>query len=1247
MSKNSSKNVIKKSDEGSNQLTVEETYKSMTDHEHILKKPGMYIGGIEEDNIYMWVFDSEIKKMVYRSIKYIPGLYKIFDEILINARDQKIRDKTCTEIRVKINEETGELSIWNNGENGIPVVIHKVEKCYVPEMIFSKIRTSSNYEQDKKIVGGTNGLGAKASNIYSTHFRVNVIDAKNKLQFIQNFYDNMYKKEEPEIIKLTGKSKSFTEITFTPDFKQFGVEGLSDDMIALFKKRVYDIAAVTNIKVTLNDEEIKIKDFQEYINMFYEASESDTLDNNDENNNENKIKETAKPTIYEQCNERWRVGVVFDPNAGYKQISYVNGICTFQGGSHVTYIVDQIVGGLYDIVTSKNKNLKIKKNTIRDNLTFFVDSIIEDPSFGSQTKELLASKVANFGSTCEVSQNFIKSLAKTGIIDEVVSFAEFRALKDLKKNDGKKKPNLKGIAKLNDATEAGSRNAKHCTLILTEGDSAKSFAVSGTEVLGVNRYGVFPLKGKLLNVREATAKQLATNEEIKNLVKIMGLKFGKKYTKVDDLRYGRILILTDQDLDGSHIKGLIINFVDYFWPSLSKIPGFIATIKTPIMKTWKKTDKKKSDPITFYTLGEYANWKDEHKDELYKYIMPPKYYKGLGTSTENEAKESFIDFEKKIIQYVWDDIKTTQTIDLEEYDDNDEDENNNDQENNNDDGSSKTDDNEESEVIDKTNPSYDAITLAFSKTRISDRKKWLKQYNKDITLDNNSQKITYSEFIHKDMIHFSNYDNIRSIPSVCDGFKPSIRKILYGSILRKIFKEEIKVSQLAGFVSDKAGYHHGEASLQGAIVGMAQDFVGSNNINWLLPNGAFGDRTLGGKNASSARYIFTQLNELVPLVFRDEDECILKHMDDDGVAVEPEVYAPIICNALINGSSGIGTGFSTDVPPFNPLDIIKNQKALIKGEKQTKMTPWFRNFTGKVITDSTNNNAYETHGIYDITDVDTIQITELPVGTWTDNYKSYLESLVADDPKNPGKGQILKKIIPANGRNTINFTITFLDGELQKLVKKGETEIPKKLKLINKHSMSNMNLYDEKGILKHYTNSLDILSEFYTFRLGMYEKRKLHYLKILENKLNIIGWKIKFLDCVINGDIIVFENKKARSKQNVIEQLEKKSFPKLSSNPDASNEDKTYDYLTGITIFALTDEERNKLKDEYTKKLDEFNTYKNTSIQDIWLNELNELETAYKKWVDENNQKNKEPTKKGKTNGNSKKKGVIVVKTKK
>lgn len=1090
----------------------------------------------------------------------------------------KLPRKKCSNIKVQSYKTTGQIKIKDIGiDDYIGIEIDSNQRFVINDFTVTH----------------------NCANIFSKQFDIEIVNTKDKKKYVQKFSNNMYDTEEPIITATDKKAKSYVQITFTPDYKRFGVDNLSDDMISLFAKRVYDLAAVTNVKVYLNDELINIPSFQDYIKLYYPDEEF------------------PSDLIYETVNDRWKVGVIFDQNSGYRQISYVNGICTFQGGTHVTYITEQIVSAIHDKIMAKNKGLKIKPATIRDNLTFFIDAVIEDPAFNSQTKESLSTKVAEFGSKCSISDKFIQQLSKTGIIDEVVNLAKFRAMADLKKLDGSKKVSLKGLTKLTDAHLSGSRRSKECCLILTEGDSAKSFALSGLEVLGRERYGAFPLRGKLLNVREATPDKLKNNEEIKNIMHIMGLKHGKKYDDVNKLRYGRILILTDQDYDGSHIKGLIINFIHYFWPSLLKINGFITSLRTPIIKAWLQTDVKKKNIQTFYTLTDYQTWKQTVNIKKYKI----KYYKGLGTSTADEAKESFSDFEQKLIKYIWEQNDEEQEEDNKNADDILED-----YEGDNDTKSiaSKSED-DDYDDFDKSHESYDAITLAFAKNRISDRKRWLEKYDKNIILETTDLNVTYKEFVDKDLIHFSNYDNLRSIPSICDGFKPSIRKILYGSILKKIFKESIKVSQLSGYISNVSGYHHGEASLEGAIKGMAQNFVGSNNINWLHPDGNFGYRRMGGKDAGSARYIFTHLIDLVPYVFRREDECIYKYMDDDGDSVEPETYAPIICIILINGSSGIGTGYSTDVISFNPLDILENQRLIINGEEPIEMLPWFRGFKGKVV--KINAHSYETHGLYEILNENTIMIDELPIGVWTENYREFLETLVADDIKNPKPNQIIKRLIDDSGNNTVKFIIELYDNVLQDLIKKNE--IMKRFKLITKHSTTNIHLYDSNGMLKKYDTIDSILKEYCQFRLGMYEKRKQYYLQILENQLNLLGWKIKFIDHVVTGKINVFEKNASRSKQEVIQQLIEYKFPELSSNPHATDGNKSYDYLTGIHLFSLTKEEREKLQSEHVKELEEYTTYKNTTIQNIWLSELAEFEQCYMKWHEDQTEENqKKPNKK-------------------
>ena len=562
-------------------IEVDDVYKGMTLHQHILSSSDTYIGTALVDEVRMFIYDEESKKIKEDIINYVAGFFKIFDEILVNARDHTVRDKTCKNIKINIDKSSGRISVWNDG-NGIPIAIHKKYDIFIPEMIFGNLLTSQNYGQKGKVVGGRNGYGAKLTNIYSKEFEIHTIgadtikeedgkivpdDSSKKVEYKQLFLNNMYDVGKPEINrKISQSSKSFTKISFLPDYERFGMTTLTSDMYSLLIKRCYDIAACTskNVTITVNDEEIKCRMFEDYIKLYYDDDKD------------------SKPTItYEKVNSRWEVGIGFNKNIGDRYISFVNGISTFQGGTHVAHVVNLIVTKVSAYIKKKKdyKDLKIMPATIKQYLTFFVNCIVEDPGFNSQTKECMNSKIADWCNCgkdckdvrCDISDKFIEDLCNKGLMVEVVNMSKFREMRDLDKSDGKKVGNLRSVEKLIDADWAGKRNAHKTSLFLTEGDSAKAFAVSGISVIGNERYGVFPLRGKLLNVRKADATQIKANKEFINIKLILGLRQGMKYKDVSKLRYGSIIILTDQDPDGSHIKGLIINMLEYFWPELLQI----------------------------------------------------------------------------------------------------------------------------------------------------------------------------------------------------------------------------------------------------------------------------------------------------------------------------------------------------------------------------------------------------------------------------------------------------------------------------------------------------------------------------------------------------------------------------------------------------------------------------------------------------------------------------------------------------
>lgn len=292
---------------------------------------------------------------------------------------------------------------------------------------------------------------------------------------------------------------------------------------------------------------------------------------------------------------------------------------------------------------------------------------------------------------------------------------------------------------------------------------------------------------------------------------------------------------------------------------------------------------------------------------------------------------------------------------------------------------------------------------------------WLSSYDKDTFVDHNVKRLTFNNFIHKELIHFSISDNLRSIPSLVDGLKPGQRKILFACFKRNL-RGEIKVAQLSGYVAEHSAYHHGEASLCQTIVNMAQDFVGSNNLNLLLPLGQFGTRQMGGKEAASPRYIFTNLSQLARTVFNEQDEQLLVAQEDEGLKIEPLNYVPTLPMILVNGTEGIGTGWSTSIPSFNPTEIIDNIEGRLKDKnfKFRKMKPWFKNYIGQIADNELGN--YTSKGVWKKIDPYTIEITELPIKKWTRDYKSMLEHMIMD-------GEYIEDMKEFHKDNTVHFQL--------------------------------------------------------------------------------------------------------------------------------------------------------------------------------------------------------------------------------
>jgi len=1212
-------------------LTIDDKYQEVELREHILLRPDSYVGGVDIVGTEEWVPDdtcvqdgsdlSNIKHFSYQKLKYCPAFLKIFDEIIVNVRDAGIRDKGVTTVKVDINRFENTISVWNNATTGIP--IEKLKSgLYAPESIFGKLLTGENFKDwEGKITGGKNGYGSKCTNIYSTKFEIDCGDTKTEQRYKQVFTNNMADKTDPSITKYTGKKEGYVKITYNPDLKKLGgMEKIDDDAYKLMIRRVYDLAATTpeTMKIYLNGKVLKIRTFEKYIDMFLGPSKDSkrvfiTLKNQitdkeiEKLSEENQLERKKKGQKgWEQQFEfkdvhpneiQWDVAVALS-NGSLTHTAYVNGIHNPDGGEHVDYIQKKIVRQISDYIKHIKKKDVVSNEHIKNNLWIFVNATIINPAFDSQTKRKVTTKSSKFFYKTKIPTEFIEQLEKRcKITSRVMRISEAIEMDQLNESARKTKKRKLRIEKLNEAKFAAHpTKSEQCVLILTEGDSAKTLASSGLNVIGTEHYGIYPLRGKVLNVQGATGKQLLNNKEYSDFKDIIGLHEGWTIKDKDSLRYGKIMIMTDQDLDGYHIKTGIINWLRTRFPDLLfEYPDFVECFVTPIVTA--DSPKKGEEKLLFFSQQDFEEWKNNNPDKFKKYKI--RYLKGLGTTTKQDAKKYFEDFDlHRKTYYSHDKVETCKAIDL-----------------------------------------------AFGGNRtIQERKEWLRTYDENDVLDYSQPRISIIDSVNKELKHFSTYSYRRAIPNLCDGLKTTQRKILWTMIKQRIWETEKKVAQIKGAVSDKAQYHHGEDSIAAAIVKMAQNYVGSNNLNLLTPEGQFGSRILNGDDASADRYIFTKLEPCVKHLFDQRDYALLNYeIDDENNPIEPTYYITTIPLALVNGAQGTGTGFSTTVPMFNPLDVIDRIEVLLKHAddnssledlkniKLDDMVPWFREFKGTVER-NLDDTCYICVGKWERVDSTKIKITELPVGPKSDSfekYKEWLESRLFDAQSKTEKdvsstkrkrdsesrltsskkvttsNYFLKDIDESITDDKAEYIITFKDEQtLDTYIKSSgrlkDYAFERTLNLVNNIPYTNMMLFNEKEELQKFDTPEDVIRYFFPLRLKMYLDRKNLLINDLQVEVDKITEKVRFLEMIIDGSLKILK----QPTHVIISQLEQNNFKTFQPNTDG--EDK-YKYLLKIPISSVSLEKVEKYRKEKSDKLGELDILKNTSPKEMWTIDLKNL----------------------------------------
>ena len=570
--------------------SIEEKYRKLSDIDHCLERPGMYVGSTKPREEEVHLLGAE-DKFELRKVTYNPAFLKIFDEIVSNSVDEHRRNPKLNEIKVTVDQEKGVIVVWDNG--GIPVVKHAEYDEWVPEMIFSNLKAGSNFNDDEeRLVAGTNGVGSTLTNIFSTKFRIRTADRKNAFQ--QTFSNNMRERTPPKILEW---KEGFTEIMFQPDIVRFGMERIDDVHLEMMRKRCIDLAACNpGLKMSFNGVERKFKSFADYCRMY-------------------------SGLVTFEDSHRWRVGIA--PSAGgFTQVSFVNSVETKDGGTHIDYVMLQITDWLREKVKRKHK-LELRPAELRNHFMLFVQADIVNPAFSSQTKEKMITEARDFGSQFKLSEKALKTIMDSEIIQRILDWAQQKALADERKQlrELNKSLSKEKVLKLVDAK---GKDREKCTLSLYEGDSAMSafrkFRDPATQ-------GAFPLRGKFINVTELQNTRVIQNQEVKDLLTAIGLKMGEP---PKELRYGKILIYSDADPDGDSIAGLLMNFFGRYWPELFD-QGRICRVETPLVVA-----KKKDEKIPFYSAADFEVWQSKQKD-LTKWDIA--YKKGLAALEDEEYKE--------------------------------------------------------------------------------------------------------------------------------------------------------------------------------------------------------------------------------------------------------------------------------------------------------------------------------------------------------------------------------------------------------------------------------------------------------------------------------------------------------------------------------------------------------------------------------------------------------------------------------
>jgi DNA topoisomerase II len=1073
-------------------------YKSLTQVEHVLLRPGMYVGSTTKStrSDFLWRDD----KFVWESdVLHVEGLVKLVNEAIDNAVDNsKVSFNPTTRVVVQIRD--GRVCVSNDGAH-IPVRTIDGGNDLIPTVIFGKCRSGSNFDDNNREGAGLNGLGIKLANIFSTEFNVICRDPPAKKTFTGKWTNNM-RSVTTDVANGNPLPQGITtSVDFKPDPKFFS--GVTpEQIIPWIHTRLVQVAHTTpKLRLFFNGQQVKGGNFKSFMKLF-----------------------GSTHTFYDKPTDNFEYGVGVSTTGEYCHSSFVNSLrTTADDSTHTRLVYRSVVEAVKEFLTKKHKGASVVTGTVATKLHLFVNCHVPSPDFASQTKEKLTSAMPR--SVKLDTGRILGVLKKSGVMAALEEALLAKSIKDMSKAmDGSKRSKVV-VDKYDGAQNAGTAKSHECTLYVVEGDSAKTMFTIGASVIGRSTNGVFPIRGKLLNVRGASPPKLKGNEEIKNLMKILGLRMDCKYetdAEYRTLRYGKLCIMTDADVDGAHINGLLVNFIANFWPNLITKHGFITRFVTPIIKAIKRG----SPPVFFFNDAEFKAWERSNNTAPYQLI----HLKGLGTSERPDTVNYF----KTTGQHLKAMEATTNTL---TYTDN-----------------------------------------VFNPKLSNWRKTWLTTRGVDDvrSLDYKQPKFKIDDFYDSELYQFSQSDIVRSIPSVVDGLKKSQRQVLCGALhhFEKSSNKQYKVAQLAGIVAAHTKYAHGEVSLQDCITGMAQRFPGSNNLTILDDKGAFGSRMLNGKDSASARYIYTALTDDARKLFPREDDVVLDYRTEEGQVVEPKFYVPTLPLLLINGATGIATGYSTELPCFNPADIITIIKLRLQGKPASEPMPWYRGYSTNSLTQDTPSR-WIFQGAWSKTGPQEVAITELPIGYSIDGYKSSVLGPLQE------KDLIQDVLVDHRDENNPRFVVKFRGG-----IPPDTTNFLKLTKTMTKNCL---NFLDRNGVIKTYRSVVAVVDDWLDVRLQYTEKRRQSMIATANDKLLDINWRLKFLQAVITKSIRVMRVKRAE----VVSQMVAHGIPSEYHQP-----------FLQIPIVSITEERMVELERSYQSTVATITFLKNTNKMEMYEKDL-------------------------------------------